>query len=148
MTDERIVLVPRLTFDELNVLVAERGWAIKSGPTTPPLAEGEPELCAWRHDTSGTLVYTCNPVVWLRLLDLGGVTDAAERMALAAGLPQLESGGIGRLLRSGRAEDVLLGLLAAQELDRTEHLSAIRALMHHADPSVARAAASVCVRLT
>jgi hypothetical protein len=50
------------------------------------------------------LVYTCNPAVWLRLLDLGGVTDAAERMALALSLPQLESAGIGQLLRSGDVE--------------------------------------------
>jgi hypothetical protein len=42
----------------------------------------------------------------------------------------------------------MLGLLAAEVLDRTEHLSAIRALMHHRDPLVARAAASVCVLLT
>jgi hypothetical protein len=101
VTDERIVLSPQLTYAELNDILAQRDWVWTSGPSTPPLVEGEPELATWRHDTAGSLVYTCNPAVWLRLLDLGGVTDAAERMALALSLPQLESAGIGQLL--GRA---------------------------------------------
>lgn len=147
VTDERIVLSPEMTYVELNSALAERGWVWTSGPSTLPLVPDEPELTTWRHDTAGSLVYTCNPVVWLRLLDLAAVTDPSERVALALGLPQLESEEIGRVLRSGDVERTLLGVLAAEVLDGTEHLSAIRALMHHRDPSVARAAVNACVRL-
>jgi hypothetical protein len=102
VTDERIVLSPQLTYAELNDILAQRDWVVWAEHSAA--SRGEPEFATWRHDTAGSLVYTCNPAVWLRLLDLGGVTDAAERMALALSLPQLESAGIGQLLRSGDVE--------------------------------------------
>jgi len=138
--DERVVLRPELTYAELADRVEARGWAWHSGPALPPLVAGEPELAAWRHPTAGDLVYTCNPVAWLRLLDLAAVSDPAERIELLVGLPLLESDDVGPLLRSGSVEDVLLGVYAADVLGLREHARAVRALMRHRDPAVARAA--------
>ena len=145
--DERVVLRPELTYAELAGQVEARGWVWHSGPTLPPLVAGEPELSAWRHPTAGDLVYTCNPVAWLRLLDLAAVSDPAERIHLLLGLPLLESEDIGPLLRSASVEEVLLGVHAAAVLGLREHARAVRALMHHRDPAVARAATTAVTAL-
>jgi hypothetical protein len=146
MTPDRLVVVPELSYDELNAALGELGWAFESGPSYPPLVAGEPELATWRRGDDN-LLYACNPVAWLRVLDLSDVSHPSDRLALALRLPLLDSARIARLLRTRDTESVLLGVLAADVLGMREHLPAVRALMHHREGVVAATAQRATQRL-
>jgi hypothetical protein len=143
----KLVLEPGLSYVDIDETVRRLGWQPVSGPAYPPLVPGEPEFAAWRQGDD-SLAYTCNPVAWLRVLDLSAVAEPARRLALIAGLPLLEYARLPRLLRSADTETVLLGVLAVDILDAREHLPAVRALMHHREPVVAQAATRVVGRLS
>jgi hypothetical protein len=143
----RVVLAPELSYVELDATVRRLGWEHVSGPTYPPLVAGEPELATWRQG-GDSLSYICNPVAWLRVLDLSAVAEAARRLALVASLPLLEDDELRRLLRSRAPETVLLGVLAVDVLRASKHLPAVRALMHHREPTVAQAAQRVVAVLS
>jgi hypothetical protein len=134
-----MILDTAVTFADLDAAVTDLGWVRHGTTAAPPLVPGEPEVATWTHPLAGTLVYTCNPVVWLRVLDLGTVERAAA-VALAVRLPHLGESAIAALLRAGPTELVLLGVLAAGVQRSPTHLNAVRALLHHRDPAVAQAA--------
>ena len=138
----RLVLMPELAYESLDATVRGLGWQPMTGPAGPPLVVGEPEFATWAQDDD-LLTYACNPVAWLRVLDLSGVAEPARRSELLAAVPLLEYDRLPRLLRSSRPETVLLGVLAVDLLAAREHLPAVRALMHHREPAVARAAQRV-----
>jgi hypothetical protein len=96
----RIVLDPSLSYVELNASVSRLGWEHVAGPAYPPLVPDEPEFASWRRDTD-SLTYACNPVAWLRVLDLSAVAEAAQRLALIGSLPLLGYDQLPRLLRAG-----------------------------------------------
>ena len=135
----RVVVAPELPYKDLALALERLGWRYVSGPARPPLVPGEPEFASWRIGEE-SLVYTCNPVVWLRVLDLSAITGAARRLALITAVPSLEYRRVAGLLRSRATESVLLGVLAAEVLDARDQLPALRALMHHSDRVVAVAA--------
>lgn len=142
----RLVLAPTLSYVELDALVRGLGWEHVSGPAYPPLVPGEPEFASWRQ-SGDRLGYTCNPAVWLRVLDVSAVAEAARRLALVSSLPLLGYAELPGLLRSGDPQHVLLGVLAVDVLAACEHLGPVRALMHHREPVVARAAQRVVAGL-
>jgi hypothetical protein len=143
----RIVLDPELPYERIAAAVEELGWRHVGGPQYPPLVPGEPEFATWRRDDD-TLVYACNPVAWLRVLDLTAVTDPWQRLALLAALPLLPHDQLPQLLRSAATESLLLGILAADIMDDRKQLGTLRALMHHRDPVAATAAQRVVARMT
>lgn len=147
MTADRVVLQPELSYTDLATVLVNFGWAFRSGPKYPPLVAGEPEFAVWGRDGDATLVYTCNPVVWLRILDLSAAGGAADRKALVMQLPLLGPSHIGRLLRSRQLESALLGILATDTLGTREHLPAVRALLHHRERAIAVAARQATIHL-
>lgn len=134
-----MILDTAVTFADLDTAVTSLGWERHGTTAAPPLVPGEPEVATWTHPWAGTLVYTCNPAVWLRVLDLGAVEPRAA-VALALRLPHLGESAIAALLRAGPTELVLLGVLAAGVLRSPAHLNAVRALMQHREHAVAQAA--------
>jgi hypothetical protein len=136
-----MVLDTAVTFPDVEAAAADLGWQLVGTTALPPLVPGEPEVATWTQPGAGTLVYTCNPAVWLRVLDLEGVEPAAA-VALALRLPHLGEAAIAALLRARPTELVLFGVLAAGTYRSPAHLNAVRALTHHPDPTVARAAAN------
>lgn len=146
MTPVRLVLAPEVPYSRLASTLESLGWCFVSGPAYPPLVDGEPEFASWRREDD-TVVYTCNPVAWLRLVDISAVSRPVDRLALVTQLPMLDPGRVARLVRSRAAEDVLLGILASDVLGLRQNLPAIRAMMHHCDRAVATAAQRVAVSL-
>jgi hypothetical protein len=112
MTPVRLVLAPEVTYSRLASTLENLGWCFVSGPAYPPLVSGEPEFGSWRKE-GDTVAYTCNPVAWLRLVDISGVSRPVDRLDLVTQLPMLDPGRVARLVRSRTAEDVLLGILAS-----------------------------------
>jgi hypothetical protein len=133
-----MVLDTSVTYADLETAVTDLGWQ-RQAIAMQPLVSGEPEFATFAKPDAGTLVYTCNPAVWLRVLDLDHVAPSAL-VALALRLPHLGEEAITGLLRAKQTERVLRGVLAAGVLPSPRHLQAVRALLHHRDPSVARAA--------
>ncbi|MFF5289021.1 hypothetical protein [Paractinoplanes globisporus] len=131
-----LVLDPDLRYADLTATLRRFGFALVREPSAPPLVPGEPEFGTWRR-ADDIAVYTCNPVVRLRLLDLSGV---AEPDAIRAELPLLHASALPRLLRSSDPEQLLLGVLAAGAMHAYDQLPALRALGRHRDSAVARAA--------
>ena len=139
MTPVRLVLAPEERYSTLAATLQSLGWEVASEPAHPPLVDGEPEFASWRKEDD-TVVYTCNPVAWLRLVDISAVSRPADRLALVTRLPMLDPGRIARLVRARNANDVLLGILATDVLALRDNLPALRALMHSRDRVVAGAA--------
>lgn len=135
-----MVIDPAVTFAELDAVVRRAGWSPRGELATAPLVAGEPEVATWTRPTAGTLTYTCNPAVWLRVLDLSTVEDPAAAVALAVQLPHRGIEAVTRLLRSGSEESLLLGVLAARVLRSPTHVGALRALTRSKHSTVARAA--------
>lgn len=136
-----MVLDTAVTFADVESAAADLGWQPHGTTAIPPLVPGEPEVVTWTQPGAATLVYTYNPVVGLRVLDLTDI-DPVAAVALALRLPHLGEAAIAALLHAGTTELVLLGVFAAAAYRSPAHLNAVRALMHSRDPVVARVAAN------
>ncbi|NJK31034.1 MAG: hypothetical protein HC927_00725, partial [Deltaproteobacteria bacterium] len=136
----RRVLPPDIDFLGLAARIENAGWArdptAASGRTS--LRPGEPELAAWLRGDA-RLTYTANPVVGLRVLELGGVPTREQR-GMFDSLPGLDAPALARLLESDELGTLLLACFAAAELELIELLPQIEILRTHAERRVAAAA--------
>ena len=137
----KLVLEPDTRFAFVEAVLVGRGW--HGGPTSAlaPLVPGEPELVVWQRGAA-RLSYTCNPVVWFRLLE-GEEVDDDEWVAIAAALPHLSTEGVIALLGEADDELVVLGLYAARALELASALPRVSELSKHPRPLVAGLAESV-----
>jgi hypothetical protein len=134
-------VAPWLTFDEVAARLAALGWRGGADVAYAPLVPGEPEVATWTLGRA-TLAYTCNPAVWLRLVEATGVDDASWG-AVARALPHLDERGIAGLLQSADDEEVVLALLAVEALGVRSAAAEVAALAGHPRALVADLAASV-----
>jgi hypothetical protein len=106
-----LVLRPEYPFALVAPVLETQGWRRVPDPEAPePAIPGEPELAAWTRD-GAQLSYAFNPAIGLRTLTVRGQPDEQ----LFEQLPLLDVERVRELIRSGPAENVLLGLAAARE---------------------------------
>jgi hypothetical protein len=131
-----LVLAPSYRYLELARAVEQAGWS--GGPTTAlsPLVAGEPEAATWRR-RGNVLRYSCDPVVWLRVLRI----DVAEGLPM---LPTLSLDDVALLLESNDENEQLLGIHALGVLAAKELVSRLDVL--RASPSAPVAATARAVR--
>jgi hypothetical protein len=130
-----LVLAPSYRYGQLAHALEQAGWS--GGPVTAlaPLVAGEPEAATWRR--LGQVVrYTCDPVVWLRVLRV----DAAEGLPQ---LPLLSVEDVALLLESPDEDEQLLGIQALGALAAKELAPRLDALCASPSPFVAATARAV-----
>jgi hypothetical protein len=142
-----LVLTPAFTFDELEARLSASGWSAQpSNAATSPLIPGEPEFASWRKGTT-LLSYSFNPVVRLRVLTVTGSDGHAAHRELMSALPWLDASDIRTLLREDDPRSLILGALAAAELDMSTLLPDLQPLQEHPERHVAAAARHAAERL-
>ncbi len=142
------IVKPSFSYLELEAVLKRMGWqrdGLDLG--TQPLIANEPEVMTWSWTgRKPYIVYTFNPVVKMRVLDVAGVPPAM-RAALANELPLLDARAIANLFESDDIRERLLGLWAAQETERVDLIKAAQVLIHDREPALAEQAKAVCARL-
>ena len=143
-----LIVKPSFSYQEIEAVLHRMGWQ-RDGldlATAPTLAN-EPEVMTWSWaGRKPYLVYTFNPVVKMRVLDVASVPPAM-REALAKELPLLDTRAIAKLFESDDIRERLLGLWAAQETERVDLLGPARLLINDPEPALAEQAKSVCAKL-
>lgn len=145
----RLVLGPGMSFAQIGAELGALGWTREPDRAAgPPLVRGEPEIVAWRRaGDEARAIYTYNPAVRLRVLAFEG--PAATRLCAEAAphLLPLDDADLERLLHDDEPRQLVLGVLAAENLGALRFLDRIAALARHPDPLVATAAAGTAGRL-
>ncbi|WP_028066660.1 hypothetical protein [Solirubrobacter soli] len=136
MSARRLVLRPELAFSDLDAALSASGWNGGSVLAFGPLVPGEPELARWQRG-SARLEYTCNPAIWLRVLDAFGVNTLAWD-ALSDALEPLDEADILGLLGASSDEHVALGIFAARALRLAAATEPLEALAARAADPIAR----------
>jgi hypothetical protein len=136
-----LIVQPTSTFAQIDAALGALGWALEADTAVaPPILPGEPEFASWSGRDGGSISYTFNPVVRLRPLVFYG-SSASERCKEAEGtLPTVGVTELRQLLRTREPRDLLLGVLAARELQATPVLDLLTPLLEHPVNAVARAA--------
>lgn len=118
----RVVLDPGCRFEEIAGWIEGGGWHRATAPALPPLFPGEPEAAAWVWPGTSCVrvVYSYNPVIRLRSLDLTAV-PASWRRVIVQGLVPL---GVDDLLArlSGDRRSRLLAVHGLTEIEAVEAL--------------------------
>jgi hypothetical protein len=130
-----VVLHPGVSFDGIGAALGGQGFRL-SAVDQSPLTPGEPGHAIWRND-GAVVSYSFQPIVELRVLRVSPPRLASE---LAASLPVLTANDIGLLLEAPNHRDLVLGILAAGEMEDGSHLARITALAGHEGPMVSGAA--------
>lgn len=116
-----LILPQELSFARLRQAMDAIGFAdAETGVSAAPLIDGEPEAAAW--DWPGGIPrvnYSFNPVVRLRVLDVGAVPPRL-RAVLAEQLGPLHPAGLREALASGDDRQRLWGVWAALEAERLD----------------------------
>lgn len=143
-----LIASPQVSFGELGRQLAALGWELESASSEPILA-GEPELAVFvlREDAT-SIHYTFNPVVMLRVLQFRGENAKVQCRQAARRIAVLALDDLRKLLDSRNTKQLLLGLLAADELSQIGVLDQVEALCTHGDARVARTASRVRDSLT
>ncbi|MCB9764053.1 MAG: hypothetical protein H6739_30055 [Alphaproteobacteria bacterium] len=138
-----LVLDPDFTFNALDARLEALGWqSVRVGSGLASLIPGEPELATWRRGRV-RLIYTFNPAVRLRMLDVRG----GRARGLAKALPLLDATRVQALLASADRAEVLLGLLAARVVKGAGLREGIRAWSEAEDPLLSKVAAQTLAGL-
>lgn len=143
-----LIIKPNFTFDELAHVMQRMGWQHDSlDLETLSIIANEPEVACWSWAGQKPMViYTFNPVVKMRVLDVASLPPAL-REALANQLPLLDNLAVEHLLDSDDVRERLLGLWAAQETERLDLIEATRQLAEDSESVLAEQARDVCSRL-
>lgn len=143
-----LILDPELGFARLAARLAELGWTpADAGQATAPAVAGEPALATWsRGGHKPHLVYSCNPVAWLRVLDMD-TCPPLLRGLIANALPWLDQDALVQRLYTPAAETRLHAIWGLTELEALDALDAIATLGTDTEPLVADAAARAVERL-
>ncbi len=142
--DFRLVIDPRCSFATIAATVEALGMvALPDTMAAAPLVADEPEFAAWS-DTASEIVihYSCNPVVWLRVLHVTGDGALGCYGDVRDGLPTLGPPAIADLLAAAEPREQLLGLYAASELALFAMLPAAEKLRSGPSRAVTAAAAT------
>lgn len=145
-----LVIFPKVTFEQICRALNALGWNRQPDTmVTPPILPGEPEFAAWTHRSSASrIVYTFNPVVYLRVLAFYGEEAARLNAQVAQALPTLDVPQARDLLRSADVRQLLLGIFAAGELRALPVLNELNALRAHPERMVAQAATKAYEQLS
>jgi hypothetical protein len=138
-----LVVPPEHTFAALDAALIGLGWQRdERHATTAPLVAGEPELAGWRRGGRGAAItYTFNPVVQLRVLELGALAPSL-RASIERTVPHLTPVAVRTHLRDASPRRRLLALFAARELALVDLLPEVESLRDDPDPAVAKGAAA------
>jgi hypothetical protein len=145
----QVLLVdPSVSFAEIAAAMERIGLERQdSGTATQPIIEGEPETASWWwHGRKPFVIYTFNPIVKLRVLDVATLPPAL-RGAIASLLRILDRSRIITLFESNDPRDQLLALWSAQESEDLELIPFADDLASGSDPVVAEQARLVTQRL-
>jgi hypothetical protein len=145
---QTLIIRPEIPFIAIEAGLAELGWTRNPDDGTgAPLMDGEPEFATWTwQGRKPFVIYTFNPVVSMRVLDVATLPPAL-REAVAAKWPLLDERGIEQLFDAPIAKERLLGLWAAQETERLDLLHQAELLTRDPEPVIADQAREVCGRL-
>ena len=133
---QTLLLQPEVHFQQLADTLGELGWQ-RAETAADPLASGEPEFASWTWGgRKPVLIYSFNPVVKLRVLDVATVPPGMRGL-LAERLPLLQDRDVNDLLFDPEPRRRLLGLWAARETERLDLLPQAHRLRHDPDPTVA-----------
>lgn len=143
-----LIVAPDVSVARIDAVLTGLGFGRSdSGLAAPPILEGEPELAAWAVDGSKPrVVYTFNPVAFLRVLDVATVPPAGRR-AIAEQLPLLATADITERLAASEPRDRLLGVWAAQECELLELVPQLKLLGNDREQAVADQSQAVAHRL-
>lgn len=146
--DQVLIVNPKCEFVEIANAMARMGWQRDAFElAAPSLIANEPEVATWSWmGHKPFVVYSFNPVVKMRVLDVAGVPPAL-REGIAQQLPLLDHLAIEKLFESEDVRIRLLGLWAVQETERVDLLETARKLTQDAEPILAEQARDVCARL-
>lgn len=140
--DQTLLLAPDLPFSQLEPALLGLGYTrLPHAAATPPMIPGEPELALFQAPgrLGATLAYSFNPVVGLRVLEVGAL-GPDQRADLAERLRLLDPLTLPALLAEKGAKRRLLGILAATATDALDMAAAIAPLAEDPEPAVADAA--------
>lgn len=137
-----LVLQPDVSFARLDTSLGRLGWTRAADTSVaPPIIPGEPEFASWsQRDGDGSISYTFNPVVCLRVIVIYGEGAGARRAEVENALSTLDFADLQELLRSAEPRKVLLGVFAARELKAITALDLLEPLRDHHESAVALAA--------
>ncbi|HEU5218785.1 MAG TPA: hypothetical protein VFU23_09005 [Gemmatimonadales bacterium] len=145
-----LLVAPEVSFAELDRDLQATGFERDrevGGGGPSPLVSGEPELAGWTWRGGKPLItYTFNPVVKLRLLDVGYVPPAL-RGTIAARVKLLEPAEVRPGLQSPDVLTRLRSLWAAAETDRLDLMETAKKMREDPDGVVAKAARDVAAKL-
>jgi Sulfatase-modifying factor enzyme 1 len=115
---ESLVVDPGLPYAQLAGRLRALGWQWRREAQSPPTLPGEPEYVLWQSaDERCRLLYTFNPVIFFRVVQLSGPRADAERKSIASFVPHLDVQAVSERLDAEEVEACLLGLFAARELE-------------------------------
>src|SRR5262249_40039438 len=118
--DQSLIVAPDVGFGAVAAAVEATGLRPEARGAGPPLIAGEPELASWSRGGGKPFVtYTLNPVAMLRVLDVA-TAPPPLRADLASRLKLLARDEVASLLDASETRDVLRGLWAARETQRTD----------------------------
>lgn len=142
---QSLLLQPDTPYRQVAEVLRRLGF-IAEAPSRPALLPGEPECVSWHFGGQKPFViYSYNPVVHLRVLDVATVPPAL-RGAIAAELPLLTYREVDDLLLATDPRARLLGLWAAQETERLDLIPQLTRLSHDPVPHVAEQARVIAAR--
>jgi len=146
--DQSLIVAPDVGFSAVAAAVEATGLRPEARGAGPPLIAGEPELASWSRGGGKPFVtYTLNPVAMLRVLDVA-TAPPPLRADLASRLKLLARDEVASLLDASETRDVLRGLWAARETQRTDLTPRVQALAGSASGILGDAARAVARDLT
>ncbi len=146
---QTLIVTPETSFDRIAAAIEKIGWRRENpGLAAPPIVSGEPEMATWTwNGHKPFVVYTFNPVVRLRVLDVA-TAPPVFRKIIADNLPLIEAEQISNYLtNTSNPRKKLLGLWAAQETERIDLATEASYMEADPEPLVSEQAGSVALRL-
>src|SRR5262245_3250098 len=145
--DQSLIVAPAVGFAAIASAMDAIGLARTRDTGGASLLPGEPELASWsRGGKKPFVTYTLNPVVMLRVLDVA-TAPPALRAQLASRLKLLSRDDLAALLDALDPRDVLRGLWAARETQRTDVLPRIQKLAGSTSGAIGEQARAVAADL-
>jgi len=146
-----LIVAPEVPFEELDRDLRASGFErdpeVGGASGLPSLVPGEPELAGWMFRGGKPFItYTFNPVVDLRVLDVGYLPPGARGM-IANRVKLLEPPEIRMGLDSADVRTRLRSLFAAGETDRLDLLEKVEAMKQDPEGVVGKAAGDLAYKL-
>jgi hypothetical protein len=144
---QTLLVAPDVPYARIAATLAALGWREEHLAAHPPLVAGEPEVASWSwQGRKPFVVYSYNPVVQLRILDVASVPPVL-RGAIAQSLPLLDEPAIRRGFTSSDAKARLRSLWAVQVIERLDFEDEIERMARDPEPILAEQAIEVQDRL-